>query len=85
MFDQVSFWRCDFAPFDEVVAFVGHVDGAPLAACDIDDSRIKRSFVEGNDHDDIYETLNPQTALLYYVRERHGIEGTVRRVSGQYG
>lgn len=66
VFDQVSFWRSDFAPFDEVVAFVGHVDGAPLAACDIDDSKIKRAFAAGGAHEDIYETLNRQTALLYY-------------------
>jgi spermidine synthase len=65
-FDQVSLWRCDFAPFDEVVAFVGHNGSMPLAACDIDDSGIKRSFVSGNDHDDMYKTLNPQTALMYY-------------------
>ena len=45
VFDQVSIWRCDFAPFDEVVAFVGHNGGTPLAACDIDDSRTRRSFV----------------------------------------
>lgn len=66
VFDQVSIWRCDFAPFNEVVAFVGHQGGAPLPACDIDDSQTKKSFVFGNDHDDIYKTLNPQTALLYY-------------------
>lgn len=66
VFDQVSILRCDFAPFNEVVAFVGHEGGAPLAACDIEDSQIKKSFVFGNDHDAIYQTLNPQTALLYY-------------------
>jgi spermidine synthase len=66
VFDQVSLWRCDFAPFDEVVAFVGHAGGAPLAACDIDDFETKESFLTGNDHDAIYKTLNPQTALLYY-------------------
>ncbi len=66
VFDQVSIWRCDFAPFDEVVAFVGHNGGMPLAACDIDDSQIKKSFVSGNSQDEIDKTLNPQTALLYY-------------------
>jgi spermidine synthase len=65
-FDQVSIWRCDFAPFDEVVAFVGHPDGVPFPACDIDDSRIKKDFIQGGDHDSIAWTLNPQTALLYY-------------------
>jgi spermidine synthase len=66
VFDQVSLWRCDFAPFNEVVAFVGHHGEAPLAACDIDDVQTKKSFVYGNDHDDLYKTLNPQTALMYY-------------------
>lgn len=66
VFDDVSLWRCDFAPFDEVVAFVGHMGGTPLAACDIDDSAIKRTFLEGNGRHDIHDTLNPQTALLYY-------------------
>ncbi len=67
VFDQVSLLRCDFAPFDEVVAFVGHNGGTPLAACDIDDSTTRKGFLQGNDHDDIYQTLNPQTALLYYA------------------
>jgi len=67
VFEQVSIWRCDFAPFDEVVAFVGHPGGVPLAASDIDDSGIKRDFAFGGDHDAIEQTLNPQTALLYYV------------------
>ncbi len=67
VFDQVSVWRCDFAPFNEVIAFVGHPAGIPLAACSIDDSQIKKSFVSGNDHEFSAQTLNPQTALLYYA------------------
>ncbi len=66
VFGQVSLWRCDFAPFNEVVAFVGHNGGMPLAACDIDDSKIRKDFLEGNGNADIYQTLNPQMALLYY-------------------
>jgi spermidine synthase len=66
VFDGVSLWRCDFAPFDEVVAFVGHRAGGPLAACAIDDSAIKSEFLEENGGHDIHDTLNPQTALLYY-------------------
>jgi spermidine synthase len=66
VFDQVSLWRCDFSPFNEVVAFVGHNGGVPLAACDIDDSGIKKDFVEGKTQGDIHAALNPQTALLYY-------------------
>lgn len=66
VFDQVSLWRCDFAPMDEVVAFVGHNGGVPLAACEVDDSRVKLDFLEANGRMQIHETLNPQTALLYY-------------------
>lgn len=67
VFDQVSIWRCDFAPFDEVIAFVGHPDGTPLAASAIDDKETKMNFLLGNDHENIHQTLNPQTALLYYA------------------
>ena len=66
VFDQVSIWRCDFAPFDEVIGFVGHKGGTPLAACGIDDAKVKLNFAAGNGSQDIYSTLNPQTALVYY-------------------
>ena len=67
VFEQVSIWRCDFSPFNEVVAFVGHKGGTPLAACGIDDSQTKAGFAAGGGRDDIYGTLNPQTALVYYA------------------
>jgi len=66
VFDQVSFWRRDFVPFGEVVAFVGHQGGRPLSACSLDDTEAKLSFLTGEAKGDIYKTLNPQTALLYY-------------------
>jgi spermidine synthase len=66
VFDQVSIWRCDFAPFDEVIGFVGHKGGTPLAACEIDDTKVKLDFAAGNGQQDIHSTLNPQTALVYY-------------------
>ena len=66
VFDQVSIWRCDFAPFDEVVAFVGHPAGAPLPANNFDDSSVKQAFAQNPDPYTIASTLNPQTALLYY-------------------
>jgi predicted membrane-bound spermidine synthase len=66
VFDQVSLWRCDFAPFNEVVAFVGHNGSAPLAACEIDASQTKMDFLRSNGQKDIYTALNPQTALVYY-------------------
>lgn len=65
VFDQVSIMRCDFAPFNEVVAFVGHNGAVPLAACEIDDSQVKLDFLKG-DSLDIYQALNAQTALVYY-------------------
>jgi spermidine synthase len=49
-----------------VVAFVGHHDKAPFAACDFDDTQIKQQFLDANGREDIYQTLNPQTALVYY-------------------
>jgi len=67
VFEEVSLWRCDFAPFNEVVAFVGHRGGMPLPASGIDDSAVRKAFAFGNDHDTIERTLNPQTALLYYA------------------
>lgn len=67
VFDQASIWRCDFAPFDEVLAFVGHHGAVPLAACDIDDFQIRQDFINSNEHDQIAKTFNPQTALLYYA------------------
>lgn len=67
VFDQVSLWRGDFAPFDEVVAFVGHLDGEPLPASDLDPREDKLRFLTGDAQGDIYKTLNPQTALVYYA------------------
>ncbi len=66
VFDHVSLLRCDFAPFNEVIAFVGHNDETPLAACDFDDTQTKQRFIDGNGQYDIYQTLNQQTALIYY-------------------
>ncbi len=65
VFDHVSILRCDFAPFNEVIAFVGHHGAVPLAACDIDDSEAKLNFLKENG-EDVYQALNPQTALVYY-------------------
>jgi len=67
VFDQVSLLRADFVPFNEVVAFVGHKEGAPLPACELDATQAKMSFLTGDAQGDIYKTLNPQTALVYYA------------------
>lgn len=66
VFEQVSLWRCDFVAFNEVVAFVGHRGGEPLPACSLDDTQVKLNFLTGKAEGDIYRTLNPQTALLFY-------------------
>lgn len=65
-FDEVSLWRCDFAPFNEVVALVGHKGGVPLPACDLDASQLKLQFLQSRGRMSIYDTLNPQTALIHY-------------------
>lgn len=67
VFDQVSLWRGDFAPFDEVVAFVGHKGGQPLPASDLDDTEAKMGFLAGDAQGDMRQALNPQTALIYYA------------------
>jgi len=67
VFDQVSLWRGDFAPFDEVVAFVGHQGGVPLPASAVDAKPAKMRFLSGDTQGDIYQVLNPQTALVYYA------------------
>lgn len=67
VFDQVSLWRGDFAPFDELVAFVGHQGGAPLPASEVDASLAKMRFLSGDAQGDMYQILNPQTALVYYA------------------
>lgn len=66
VFDAVSLWRCDFAPFNEVVAFVGHEGGQPLPACDLDDRAARMGFLEGEARGDLYRAINPQSALIYY-------------------
>jgi len=67
VFEQVSLWRGDFTPFDEVVAFVGHRGGVPLPASDFDDESAKMRFLSGDAKGDMYQALNPQTALVYYA------------------
>jgi spermidine synthase len=67
VFDQVSLWRGDFAPFNEVVAFVGHKSGEPLPASDLDATDAKMGFLAGDAHGDMRQALNPQTALVYYA------------------
>lgn len=70
VFDQVSLWRHNFQPGDEVVALVGHQSGHALPASDIDTSADKLYAVSGKDHRDLTRLnlpLDPQTILLFYA------------------
>ena len=69
-FDQVSMWRHNFQPGDEVVALIGHQSGQALPACDIDSSADKLYAVAGKEHRDLTRLnlpLDPQTILLFYA------------------
>lgn len=68
-FDQVSLWRNNFQPGDEVVAFMGHTDLAPLPASEIDSRTDKLAAVEGKTYFDLRNLalpFNPKTILLFY-------------------
>lgn len=69
VFDQVSLWRNNFQPSQEVVAIVGHKDSAPLPACDIDSSADKKYAIAGKSHRDLQRLSLPfdsQTILFFY-------------------
>jgi spermidine synthase len=69
VFDQVSMWRHNFQPGDEVVALIGHQKGHPLPASDIDRRADKLYAVSGKDHRDLMRLnlpLDPQTILFFY-------------------
>jgi len=69
VFDQVSLWRHNFQPGDEVVALIGHHKGQLLPASSIDSSADKLFAVSGKDHRDLQRLnlpLDPQTILLFY-------------------
>jgi len=69
VFDQVSLWRHNFQPGDEVVALIGHQKGQPLPASTIDRLADKLYAVSGKDHRDLMRLnlpLDPQTILLFY-------------------
>lgn len=68
-FGQVSMWRHNFQPGDEVVALVGHQSGHALPASDIDSREDKLDAVSGKTHRDLRYLnlpLDPQTILLFY-------------------
>ncbi|MBT8037721.1 MAG: fused MFS/spermidine synthase [Verrucomicrobiae bacterium] len=69
VFDQVSLWRNNFQPGDEVFAFVGHKGMEPLPACDTDSSADKIMAIAGKYHYDLQRLalpFDPQTILFFY-------------------
>lgn len=69
VFGQVSLWRHNFQPGDEVVALIGHENRNPLPAVDIDSAADKQYAIDGKTHLDLQQLnlpLNEQTILLFY-------------------
>lgn len=70
VFPQVSLWRGNFQPGAEFAAMVGHSDGSPLPACNLDTEKEKRAAVEGESYRDMFKLrlpINEQTVLLFYA------------------
>jgi spermidine synthase len=69
VFDQVSLWRSNFQPGEEVIAFAGHKDGTPLLASGLDSRAEKSAAVAGKgyrDMDRLSLPFNAGTILLFY-------------------
>jgi len=69
VFDQVTLWRNNFQPGEEVIAMAGHRDAVPLAATDLDSRADKQIAVAGKGVRDLANLslpLNPQTILFFY-------------------
>jgi len=69
VFDQVTLWRNNFQPGEEVIAMVGHRDAAPLSATALDSREDKRLAVAGKgvcDLEQLQLPLNSQTILFFY-------------------
>lgn len=69
-FDQVSMWRHNFQPGNEMVALMGHLEGHALPACAIDSRADQQLAVAGKSHRDLRALnlpLDPQTILLFYA------------------
>tara|TARA_B110000908_G_scaffold102567_1_gene120838 strand:+ start:3113 stop:5800 length:2688 start_codon:yes stop_codon:yes gene_type:complete len=69
VFDQVSLWRHNFQPGDEVVALVGHHSKKPLPASEINSMPDKLFAVSGKSHRDLFRLnlpLDSQTIMLFY-------------------
>jgi spermidine synthase len=82
VFGQVSLWRNNFQPGDEVIAFAGHKDRSPLPANNLDTRSDRRASVEGKtirDMDGLALPLDSQTILLFYCGNMTGCEDLFAR------
>lgn len=69
VFDQVSLWRNNFQPGEEVIAFAGHKGRAPLPACGGDSRAERLASVEGMGYRDMTRLalpFNTETMLFFY-------------------
>jgi spermidine synthase len=69
VFGQVSLWRNNFQPGEEVIAIAGHKDATPLPACTLDTRADKLAAVEGKTYRDMARLslpFNSQTTLFFY-------------------
>lgn len=68
-FDQVSLWRANFQPIEEVVALVGHTPPFPIAKTDTDYSEDRALALQGKTYEDLQRLslpLDPQSILFFY-------------------
>jgi spermidine synthase len=69
VFDQVTLWRNNFQPGEEVIAMAGHKSALPLPATDVDSFEDMAFAVAGKgiaDLERLQLPLNSQTILLFY-------------------
>lgn len=69
VFGQVTMWRNNFDPGQEVVALVGHRDATPLPACSINDAAARLMEVAGIDPaqpDELNLSYDEDTVLAFY-------------------
>lgn len=69
VFEQVSLWRHNFQPGDEILALMGHRADQPLPASDLNRRADKLQAVVGKTHRDLQRLklpLDSQTITLFY-------------------
>ncbi|MES2981515.1 MAG: fused MFS/spermidine synthase [Verrucomicrobiota bacterium] len=67
-FDQVTLWRHNFQPGEEIVALVGHHDSSPIPTHELDVKNLNRKDIPNYDHETIQNlhVPNQQDILLFY-------------------